>query len=234
MRKNISLFIMLFFLLSTQLLLTACDNGQGSDTNSCTHDWLWDSATVTCSEDGYVIYKCSKCSKTMKEYESAYGCYDYDEDGYCDDCYLYIDTNSNESENNTCNHTYLNATCTQPKKCSKCGETSGNALGHSYLSATCTKPETCSRCSHTSGTALGHSYLDATCTKPKTCAICGNTSGSTANHSYYWGKCSVCNGKDSNYFLTYSFGDTFYYNSESVKVRITISNDYTVVNHIVG
>lgn len=58
--------------------------------NDCVHDWVWDSATVTCSEDGYIIYKCSKCNGTKKENEAAYGCYDYDGDGYCNNCNAYI------------------------------------------------------------------------------------------------------------------------------------------------
>ena len=56
----------------------------------CEHEWEWESATVTCSTDGYTIYKCSKCAQTKQEAESAYGCYDYDNDGYCNDCNSYI------------------------------------------------------------------------------------------------------------------------------------------------
>ena len=51
------------------------------------------------------------------------------------------------------------------------------ALGHSWQEATCTQPKACSRCGTTEGTALGHSWQDATYTAPKTCARCGATEG---------------------------------------------------------
>jgi hypothetical protein len=69
-------------------------------------------------------------------------------------------------------HTWVNATCTAPKKCSVCGATEGSALGHSYTSAitkqpTCTekgvKTFTCQRDSshkYTEEVApLGHDYV---------------------------------------------------------------------------
>lgn len=33
-------------------------------------------------------------------------------------------------------HTWSEATCTEPKTCSECGETEGKALGHCFLSTT--------------------------------------------------------------------------------------------------
>ncbi len=79
-------------------------------------------------------------------------------------------------------HSYSNATCTEAKKCSRCGATNGSALGHSYKDATCTEPKTCTKCGATNGSALGHSYKDATCTEPKTCTKCGATSGNALGH----------------------------------------------------
>lgn len=58
-------------------------------------------------------------------------------------------------------HTYENATCTQPKTCSRCKKTSGIALGHDYQNATCTLPQTCRRCGDTLGNPLGHLYVDS-------------------------------------------------------------------------
>ena len=64
-------------------------------------------------------------------------------------------------------HTWVNANCTTPKKCSVCGVTEGTALGHNYAS-TVTKPtvdspgyttHTCSHC--------GHSYIDSYVYWPK-------------------------------------------------------------------
>ncbi len=92
-------------------------------------------------------------------------------------------------------HSYSNATCTSPKKCS-CGATAGTSLGHNYSSATCTSPKICSRCGTTSGSALGHSYSNATCTSPKTCSRCGNTNGGALGHNYVNNKCSRCGKVD--------------------------------------
>ena len=54
------------------------------------------------------------------------------------------------------NHDWKDATCTEPKTCSKCGETEGDPLGHEWKDATCTEPKTCSRCGATEGQAAGH------------------------------------------------------------------------------
>ena len=84
------------------------------------------------------------------------------------------------------NHEWADATCTEPKTCTKCGETEGEPLGHKWVDATCTKPKTCSVCGETEGEPLGHTWEDATCTEPKTCSICGKTEGKPINHEYEW------------------------------------------------
>lgn len=58
-----------------------------------------------------------------------------------------------------CNHEWVEATCTEPKTCSKCGETEGEALGHSWgdweieteatVTKAGTKVQTCSQCGAT-------------------------------------------------------------------------------------
>ena len=64
----------------------------------------------------------------------------------------------------TCNHSWNDATCTDPKTCSVCGATEGSAAGHSWTDATCTAPKTCSACGATEGDVAEHNYQDATCT----------------------------------------------------------------------
>ena len=76
-----------------------------------------------------------------------------------------------------CKHEWREATCTEPKTCTLCGETEGEALGHKWSSATCASPKTCVRCGMTEGEALGHDWIEATCTEPKTCHRCGTTEG---------------------------------------------------------
>ncbi len=93
-------------------------------------------------------------------------------------------------------HSYSDADCTTPKKCTRCGVTAGTALGHQFSSATCTSPQICSRCGATSGNAIGHSYSDANCDSPKTCTVCGQTEGSALGHNYENNKCSRCGKVD--------------------------------------
>jgi len=72
---------------------------------------------------------------------------------------------SNDSKNNECNHSWVSATCTVPKTCSKCNETQGDAPGHTWVNATCTVPKTCFKCNETTGDALGHTMISSFCTK---------------------------------------------------------------------
>ena len=80
-------------------------------------------------------------------------------------------------------HTWKDATCTEPRTCSECGATEGEALGHEWKDATCTKPKSCSRCGETQGSALGHvegkwkTVNEATLSKngkeEQLCSVCG-------------------------------------------------------------
>lgn len=75
-------------------------------------------------------------------------------------------------------HTWSEATCTDPQKCTGCGEEQGAPLGHSMTSATCTEGSKCSICGTPNGSSLGHNWQDATEEAPKTCLRCGATEGS--------------------------------------------------------
>ncbi len=70
-------------------------------------------------------------------------------------------------------HTWAEATCTEPRTCTSCGETEGSARGHSWTEATCTEPRTCTSCGETDGSALGHSWTKETDTTPRMCLRCG-------------------------------------------------------------
>ena len=82
-------------------------------------------------------------------------------------------------------HTWVEATCTEPKTCSGCGETEGEALGHSWAEATYDKPKTCSICGDTEGKALEHLWQEATYEEPKTCLRCGLTKGDPLEFKYF-------------------------------------------------
>lgn len=95
-------------------------------------------------------------------------------------------------------HTWSNATCTEPKTCSECGLTQGVALGHTWTTATCTEPKTCHICGAVEGDPLGHKWIEATCTEPKTCLLCNTTEGESLSHEWIEAtctdakRCSVC------------------------------------------
>lgn len=87
-------------------------------------------------------------------------------------------------------HTWLEATCEQPRTCQECGETEGEALGHVWTEAACEAPRTCSRCGVTEGIALGHEWTEATCETPKTCSRCGKTEGEALDHEWIDATCT--------------------------------------------
>ncbi len=131
-------------------------------------------------------------------------------------------------------HSYSNATCTSPKKCS-CGATAGTSLGHNYSSATCTSPKICSRCGVTSGSALGHSYSNATCTSLKTCSRCGSTNGGALGHNYVNNKCSRCGKVDPESLPvgleTLYLIDSKYYKYKTGSFKDSFGNVYNGVHY---
>lgn len=64
-------------------------------------------------------------------------------------------------------HTWKDATCTEPRTCTQCGETEGEILNHTWKKATCENPEICTVCGETKGEAIGHT------TDMGICTICG-------------------------------------------------------------
>ncbi|MBE6941889.1 MAG: hypothetical protein E7455_06395, partial [Ruminococcaceae bacterium] len=79
------------------------------------------------------------------------------------------------SGSTTCTHSWIAATCTAAKTCSKCGATEGAALGHTWQAATCLAPKTCSVCKTTEGSVGSH--IDAN--SDNSCDVCGTSLGGT-------------------------------------------------------
>jgi len=100
-------------------------------------------------------------------------------------------TQSTEPPASTHTHSWVDATCTEPKTCSSCGETEGSANGHSWKAATCAAPKTCSVCQETEGAAKSHNWKAATCTAPKTCSGCGATEGAAKGHNWKAATCTA-------------------------------------------
>jgi len=134
------------------------------------HDLIYmDELPATCTEAGIAAcYNCMECGR-----------YFYDEAGT-------LETTEAKLNIRALGHQWADATCTDPKTCTRegCGITEGEALGHSWHSATCETPETCGRCGETNGSALGHNWQAATCLAPKTCSTCLQTEGDKLPHSH--------------------------------------------------
>lgn len=68
------------------------------------------------------------------------------------------EANTAATENKTSatghSHKWAEATCTEPKTCTECGETEGEALGHDWAEQTYYEPKTCKRCGKTEGKSL--------------------------------------------------------------------------------
>lgn len=80
-------------------------------------------------------------------------------------------------------HTWVDATCTEPKTCSECREVEGEVLEHTWVEATCAEPKHCSACEETEGEPLEHTWVEATCAEPKHCNVCGETEGNPLEHT---------------------------------------------------
>lgn len=89
-------------------------------------------------------------------------------------------------KNSGCKHTFQEATCLEPKKCTKCGITEGNALGHEWVDATCQAPKTCSRCGLTEGEKLEHNFIPATYERPSICSMCNKETGLSLIDGEVW------------------------------------------------
>lgn len=96
-------------------------------------------------------------------------------------------------------HTWSEATCTEPKTCSECGETEGEPLGHTWVEATCAEPKQCSVCGETEGEPLEHTLSEANYQQAATCEICGQTVGEPLPADFEEYNCSYVNELDKEY-----------------------------------
>ncbi len=101
-------------------LLAGCGGGKEKE---CKHEW----AAATCTEAA----TCSKCGET---------------------------------QGSPLGHTYTGRSCTGVDKCITCGSIVPSS-GHSWVDATCSEPKTCSKCNTTEGDPLGHDMVNGICTR---------------------------------------------------------------------
>lgn len=122
-------------------------------------------------------------------------------------------------------HTWVEATCTEPRTCTECGETEGEPLGHTWAEATCTEPKTCKECGETEGEPLGHTWIEANYQDPKTCSVCGATEGEplTADFETYGLSMNVEEG------VTYDYVTACVEDSSKTAVGHATFSDYRII-----
>ena len=73
-------------------------------------------------------------------------------------------------------HDWIDATCTEPKTCDRCGETEGTALGHDWEGEWSSNADNhwhaCTRCDAKDGEGAHNPGAPATETTPQTCTVC--------------------------------------------------------------
>ena len=174
-----------------EITFTLVDNGDDTLTLSY--------VAVPCSHEVHDTNgECTKCGTAVEHsYESVTTAPTCTDSGYtthtCSVCgHSYTDTAVE-----ALGHSWVDATCTESKYCSVCGQGSGRPLGHKYEDTVI--PPTCTAGGYTSHTctvcgnvyvdapvnAMGHRWIGATCTEPKTCRVCGVTSGEALGHNYH-------------------------------------------------
>ena len=94
-----------------------------------------------------------------------------------------------------CSHEWNDATCTEPKTCSKCGETEGEPLGHTEEVIPAVAP-TCTETGLTEG---------------KKCSVCGEITVQqqvvdALGHDFAEGTCTRCGEKDPDYVTVIATG----------------------------
>jgi hypothetical protein len=133
------------------------------------HSYSARTVEPTCSERGYTLHECSRCSS------------------------VYMDTHV-PAKGHTPGEA---ATCTEAQTCTVCATVLADKLGHKYdktvTAPTCLErgftTRTCSRCDHTYLSdfqdALGHKAgTKATCTEAQTCTRCAALLADKLGHSY--------------------------------------------------
>lgn len=86
-----------------------CGYEEEKSTSAMGHNYTQQSTTATCTKDGKATYKCSRCGDIKEEEVKASG------------------------------HSWIDATCKEPKHCSRCGATEGSKTNnHNFVGAFCT------------------------------------------------------------------------------------------------
>ena len=121
------------------------------------HNWdVQKESYATCTEAGEYYAVCTLCGEVDEYTNDANGHYNWylncGETGECMEC----------GEEFFKDHDWY-VTCTEAAFCANCFAEGAAAPGHTWVDATCTDPKTCSVCEETEGEALGHLYYYNVC-----------------------------------------------------------------------
>ncbi len=212
-----------------------CNSNESDSATPCTHTYVSNTVReATCSQEGFVVSTCSKCSSITTSTISKPP-HDFDSLGNCKNC---DESLPQETQPTPCEHSYAPQTtvpvsCTQDGlikyACSKCGdyyEAIIKKIAHVYVNGICA---TCSQNESEDSSPCNHTYIteqvSPTCENAgcitKTCSKCNSmTTQIIAKllHSYSNGLCINCGVEqdtakpetpcDHDYVITYEVKPT--------------------------
>ena len=121
-----------------------------------------------CTNPGNIEhYKCS-CGKLYEDATAA------------------VELTEDQVKRDALGHDWIDATCTEPKTCDRCGETEGTALGHDWEGEWSSNADNhwhaCTRCDAKDGEDAHNPGAPATETTPQICTDCGYVIESATGH----------------------------------------------------
>ncbi len=232
-----------------------CSANESDSATPCAHAYVSNTVReATCSQEGFVVSTCSKCSSITTSTISKLA-HDFDSLGNCKDCDESLPT---QTEQTPCEHSYAEQTtvpvsCTQngliTYTCSKCGdnyEAIIKQLSHVYVDGVCAtcsqnESENASPCNHTFITEQVAPSCDNAGYITKTCSKCNSmTTEILAKllHSYSNGTCINCGIEqditapeepcDHNYVITYEIKPTCLHTGTTRKKCSKCSDQITI------
>ena len=182
MKKFLAIFLVACFI----LCLSACGNKENSSDLSNNNSQTTSTQTQTNTSDESSDHSESNTlnnSNASNDLSNSNGA-----DGSSNN--TSIDTNNSNGTNSSSNSNNTNSS-NNSNGTNGTNNSNPPPHTHSYSDATCTAPAKCS-CGATNGSALGHKWQDATCKAPKTCSVCKKAEGNKAEHIVEGTTCKWC------------------------------------------
>ncbi len=191
------------------------ENEGGNEKPECTHrdaddDYLCDECGES-FDDGKDVedkpecnhrdadddYLCDECGEKFEDGDEELPQHthkDADDDCLCDVCGENFDDGKDVFD--SCEHVWINATCTADGYCVLCGAIGESAKGHNYIDGYC---EFCGMPDPNYIPECKHEWSEAGCEFDSYCIFCGMPGESAKGHNYIDGYCEFCGMPDPNY-----------------------------------